>query len=279
MSPSFASLEPQYDQWIESAHSTRPNAAMRAAERIARGWKRYQAVERATGVPAEWIGAIHYRESACDFRGCLHNGQHIIGTGQRTTIAPVGRGPFATWEAAAIDALQIKGLVNTGIDWTDPMKMYQAERFNGFGYRNPGHGARTPYVLAGTNLQIRGKYSSDGHYDPNLWDPQLGVWPVILAVRENMGYKKAPADGFDIIGWLKKSLAPLMAGGLWGTLQEVGNFVTDWRTFAILAFGGSLYLLLSWQEEKQAVAYREGRLQPKSELEDYEDDEPLEPSP
>lgn len=276
----FETRQAEYNSWIETATVTRPNAADRAAELCEKGIKRYRAVEAATGVPAEWIAAVHYRESSCDFRGVLHNGQHIIGTGQKTTIAPTNRGPFSSWEEAAIDALTIQGLVNTGIDWTDDaMWCFQWERFNGDGYFL--HGLRTPYVLAGTSLQQPGLYDSDGHINPGETDPRLGCWPIVLAMRQNKQYASAPpiSGGADVLGRVKKTIGLGTAGGALGLASQIKDFATDWRTLATLAVGTALYVALQYVENQNAVAYREGRLIPKPEQGEFTDvDEPASPA-
>ena len=68
----------------------------------------YQDIEKETGVPWWFIGGCHYREGDFSFQTYLGNGQSIY---RRTTIVPIGRGPFATFKAGAIDALKISGLL------------------------------------------------------------------------------------------------------------------------------------------------------------------------
>src|SRR5688572_19234705 len=85
-------------------------AANRFADKIIAAESRYRAVQNATGVPWFYIGALHMRESSCNFAGVLHNGDQIIGTGRLTYRVPAGRGPFSTWEEAAVDALKLKDM-------------------------------------------------------------------------------------------------------------------------------------------------------------------------
>ncbi len=80
------------------------------ANKIIAAEARYKAVQASTGVPWYFIGALHMRESSCDFRGVLHNGDRIIGTGGLTVRVPAGRGPFSTWEESAVDALKLKDM-------------------------------------------------------------------------------------------------------------------------------------------------------------------------
>lgn len=45
--------------------------------------------------------------------------------------------------------------------------------YNGTGYEQY-HNEPSPYDWGATNIQQRGKYSSDGKFDPNQWDSQIG---------------------------------------------------------------------------------------------------------
>jgi lysozyme family protein len=64
--------------------------------------ERYQWVTRHTDVPWAVIAVIHERESSQDWTGSLAQGDpwnHV------SVHKPAGRGPFKSWEEAAIDAL------------------------------------------------------------------------------------------------------------------------------------------------------------------------------
>lgn len=41
------------------------------------------------------------------------------------------------------------------------------------------------YVYSGTNLYSSGLYTSDGHYDPNAKDANLGTYPVLEALLKD----------------------------------------------------------------------------------------------
>ena len=167
----------------ERAKFTRSTEINKQADKIAANRDRYEAVSKATGVPWDVIGVIHYRESSGDFAGVLHNGQKIIGTGKKTTLVPKGRGPFATWEGAAIDALVVcPPHAANNKDWSIAGTLDILERYNGLGYRNKG--LPSPYLWAGTDQYEKGKYVADGKYDPNHVDKQLGVAPILMKLRE-----------------------------------------------------------------------------------------------
>lgn len=151
------------------------------ADKIIAAEQRYRVVQTVTGVPWYFIGALHMRESSCNFEGVLHNGDRIIGTGGLTTRVPAGRGPFATWEAAAIDALKLKDMHRVQ-SWSVARMLYQAEVFNGLGY--VGKGVNSAYVWAGTNHEQLGKYVADHVWDGSFDDPQLGVAAVLIRLAQ-----------------------------------------------------------------------------------------------
>ena len=144
---------------------------------IEKGMSQYLDVAKRLGAvdPQDFayiLGVIHYKEGSCDFRGCLHNGQKIIGTGKKTTIVPIGRGPFATWSDAAVDAIGIESsrwskLLKGGQNIEDIL--YALERYNGTGYiTGAGKADVSPYLWENSNVSDgTGKYPADGKYDPN----------------------------------------------------------------------------------------------------------------
>lgn len=179
--PSFPSTSKGYENMYNSMKFTKSSAINNAATKSIQNKARYLAVQAKTGVPWYWIGAIHMRESNNDFRGVLHNGERILGTGRKTRLVPVGRGPFSTWEEAAIDAIKLHGLQKIS-NWSIPRMLYEAERYNGWGYT--WKKVNSPYVWGGTNHQQPGKYVADGVWSSTAMDSQLGVAPVIYRIRE-----------------------------------------------------------------------------------------------
>ena len=178
------------DRW-NAAKFTRSTQIEAQAAKIRAAKTRYDAVAAKTGVPWDVIAVIHYRESSGSFAGVLHNGQKIIGTGKKTTLVPKGRGPFSSWEQAAVDALMnCHPYAGKNKDWSLAGTLDILERYNGLGYRNKG--LPSPYLWAGTNQYIKGKYVADGKYDPNHVDQQLGVAALLIALR-GQGATAAPA--------------------------------------------------------------------------------------
>lgn len=171
------------NMWRSATLKGGPDAANanNFANKIIAAEDRYKRVQAETGVPWFFIGALHMRESSCNFAGVLHNGEHIIGTGRKTSLVPAGRGPFASWEEAAVDALKLKRLHQV-TSWPVERMLYHAEEFNGWGYANKR--VNSPYVWAGTNHEQSGKYVADHVWDASAQDSQLGVAAVLIKLAE-----------------------------------------------------------------------------------------------
>lgn len=131
---------------------------------------RYQTVETKTGVPWAIIAVIHQRESSQSWAGSLAQGDPW----NRISIhVPRGRGPFASWEDAAVDALvACPPHAAHWDDWTIGGALTLLELENGPGYANMGR--PSPYIWASTDQYVSGKYIADGHYDPYVVDHQTG---------------------------------------------------------------------------------------------------------
>lgn len=203
---------PNLSRW-NRAKFTRSTQINAQAAKIEANRARYEAVAKKTGVPWDVIGVIHYRESSGSFAGVLHNGQRIIGTGKKTTLVPKGRGPFSSWEDAAVDALMnCHPYAGKNKDWSIAGTLDILERYNGLGYRNKG--LPSPYLWAGTDQYVKGKYVADGKYDPNHVDQQLGVAPILMKIRESTATAPAPAKP-DLAPKpvQKPDAAPATAGG------------------------------------------------------------------
>lgn len=174
--------------------------------------ERYKVIERATGIPWAFVAALHYREDSTGrFDTALHNGDKVIGNGKLTYRVPAGRGPFETWEDAAIDALQMKGFHNAD-DWNIEAICERAERYNGLGYRTNNLGP-SPYLWSGTTHYERGKYDFDGHYNATLTDAQIGVIPLITRIMEldNEGRFRDGSRKLNLIAWVRRFIKAIMA--------------------------------------------------------------------
>jgi len=153
-----------------------------AARRLLSNKTRYQTIEKASGVPWFVVAAIHQREASGSFAGVLHNGEKIIGTGRKTKLVPAGRGPFSTWEGAAIDALTMHP-ISKNKSWSIERICYHVEQYNGWGYWWRGDKS-SAYLWAGTNIDGGGKFVADGVWSSTTQDSQNGAMATIKRLSE-----------------------------------------------------------------------------------------------
>lgn len=181
--PTYAARKSVYaKQWASMVIQV-PGPVERAAEKLLKSKARYEAVGRAVGCPWFFIACIHWREASGNFAGVLHNGEKIIGTGKTTRLVPKGRGPFASWEDAAIDALSIAphDMRKVNMDCVERFA-YEAEKYNGWGYFN--HGVPSAYLWSYSSAYKGGKYVADGVWDAHATDAQIGVMSLLKELME-----------------------------------------------------------------------------------------------
>lgn len=150
------------------------------AKRLLAAKARYQAVEAKTGVPWVAIAVIHMRESSQSWKGSLAQGDRW----DRVSVhVPAGRGPFGSWEDAAIDALVNCGPWLARKKWSSIGEVLtNLEQYNGLGpYKR---GFVSGYVWAGTDQYKGGKYIADGVWDPNHIDTQPGCAALIMGMMK-----------------------------------------------------------------------------------------------
>ncbi|GEM_PF-2738491 len=204
----------------------------------------YERISDKTGVPAELIAALHYRENPGKFDIYLHNGQKL---GQETTIHPAGI-YFDNFEEAAVDALLSKSYVRDTYqlhaDSNDLVAMLAyAEAYNGWGYYNRDE--VSPYVYSGTDIYTSGKYTSDGVYDPTKVDGQPGVYILLAALEEEFATIPAepessgtiPTDGIEFEANVQS------AGNILGANPNYADAVTipEIENFPLYKQGDSRY--------------------------------------
>jgi lysozyme family protein/peptidoglycan hydrolase-like protein with peptidoglycan-binding domain len=139
---------------------------------------RYQAAVAGTNVPWWFVAIIHMRESGGNFSKNIHNGQAL---GQVTTIEPLGRGPFASFEASVHDWIALKALDHIA-SWPLERAAYQCELNNGMGYRNKG--VPSAYLWSFSNIYQGGKYVSDHVWSATATDQQCGTMPLLRKMME-----------------------------------------------------------------------------------------------
>jgi lysozyme family protein len=139
---------------------------------------RYLEVEKQTGVSANLIGAIHQLESERNFLTHLHNGDPLSRKTRRSPAGrPPGNAPF-TWLNSAIDAVKYDSLT------TSDSKAEQCQasvEYNGLGYER--RGLVSPYGFSGSQLYTKGKYTTDGVFNPRIVSKQIGACVILKEIE------------------------------------------------------------------------------------------------
>lgn len=150
--------------------------AKRLVARDARS--RYEAVSAKTGVPWPMIAVIHERECSQDWTCSLAQGDPWD---RESVHVPAGRGPFKSWEDAAVDALNdCAPYAGRNKDWSIGALLTKLEQYNGLGYA--ARGMPSPYLWAGTDQYRTGKYVRDGVFDPGVIDNQPGCAGLLMTM-------------------------------------------------------------------------------------------------
>ena len=132
-------------------------------------------------MPWWFVAVLHDLEASRDFGAHLHNGDPLT---HRTVNVPRNRppgNPPFTFEESARDALTFEGFAHVA-DWSISHALFRFERFNGFGYRNPSIDIPSPYLWSFSQHYTRGKFSSDGHFEPTLVSQQCGAGVLLRAL-------------------------------------------------------------------------------------------------
>jgi lysozyme family protein len=156
------------------------NTIDKVAARLVAAKPRYQAVSNKTKVPWGIIAVIHEREASQSWKANLAQGDPY---NKVSVHVPKGRGPFSSWEDAAVDALtNSPPFAAKWKDWSIGGALTLLEEYNGLGYA--AKDKPSPYIWAATNQYKKGKYVADGHYDPNAIDHQLGCAALLARMKE-----------------------------------------------------------------------------------------------
>lgn len=179
---------PNYDKYQELWDTMiieKKDAVIEAAKLIISNKETYKEVVEGTSIRWEFVGAIHYRESTCDFKTHLHNGDSLK---KRTVNVPIGRPlgiPPFTWQESAKDALITLKHLDTITNWALPNILWHFELYNGLGYQKYHTTVNSPYLWSGTNHYQCGKYASDGKFDADLIDKQMGAAPIFRYITDH----------------------------------------------------------------------------------------------
>ena len=141
----------------------------------------YIALSKLTSVPWFVIAVIHEREASQHWWANIANGEPF---NRITKMVPRGRGPFHSWQDAGVDALKnCPPFMAKNQDWSAGGTLMHLVQYNGLAYEFH-HNEWSPYVWAATNHEQRGKYVTDGHYDPRVWDMQLGCAAMLKSMSQ-----------------------------------------------------------------------------------------------
>lgn len=204
---------------------------------------RYQSVEKTTGVPWWFIAVVHEREASQNWNTQLGQGDPL---NKKSIHVPKNRGPFigpTAWEDGAEDALvKCPPYASKNKDWTPGGALTMLEKYNGLGYANKG--LPSPYVWAGTDQYVKGKYVADGKFDPNAVDQQLGC----AGLLKFMGvFSKSSSSGTVAAGTVVAAGAASAAAAPTNYLPWIigGTFVA--ALFAFLVF--DIYSFKQWKKQ------------------------------
>lgn len=169
------------DRWKKMAVRPRlvekvKHAALRLCDPHPSVRGRYLHVAASTDVPWFVIAVIHEREASQNWADSIAQGDPWS---ERSVHVPRGRGPFGSWEEAALDALlNCAPYAGHWRDWSVGGTLTLLEMYNGLGYAH--RGLASPYVWASTDKYVAGKYLSDGHFDAHAVDQQIGCAALLL---------------------------------------------------------------------------------------------------
>lgn len=189
---------------------------------------RYQAVEKKTGVPWQFIAVTHEREASQNWNTQLGQGDPLD---KKSTHVPKGRGPFKTWEDGAIDALvNCAPYAAKNTDWSVGGTLAMLEKYNGLGYA--GMGRPSPYIWSHTNQYTSGKYVRDHEYNPSVVDSQLGCAGIL-----------------KFMGWGKDKTTPTVTSvpvalTVWLTLNQFLHGHPYLTAAAVIGSGLAIYAIV-----------------------------------
>jgi len=196
----FSALSPEYARWLSTMQFTRAAAIDATARRLIPQAHHYAAASQQFGPPVAWLLAVGEREDGpAIFSHYFGNGDPLNAP---TKDVPRNRGPFPTFEAGLADALEYERLGQVPRPWDWLRCMYEGEAWNGFGPRR--HGKVTGYLMAGTSIYTGGKYDRDNEWNPDDFDQQLGIVPVMVRII-------ALAPQFAIPGFPKRDTVAMTA--------------------------------------------------------------------
>jgi len=182
----FTILAPEYAHLLSVAKVTRPEPVVRGVDEIMKVIASYEATAAETKIPAAWIGPTDCRESDCNPRCGIGQGDPYD---KVSVHVPRGEGPFASKADADRFYLHYDKIdvLRGTTAWTLPYMCWSWESWNGFGPR--GHGRISGYLFSCTDVYdtpryggygLGGKYVADGEWSGDTVDTQPGTVPMYL---------------------------------------------------------------------------------------------------
>lgn len=184
--PALTELQPEYELLFNTC-TIRANKFAeieKIADTIIVNKGRYEVIGEPLHIPWYFIGILHNMECGLSFKKHLHNGDPLSA---QTVQVPKGRpktetAPFS-FEDSAKDALVFEGF-DSVTEWSVPGLLFLFEKYNGFGYRRPGIKIPSPYLWSYSNHYTKGKFKTDGKYDPDLVSKQPGTAAILRRLAE-----------------------------------------------------------------------------------------------
>lgn len=144
---------------------------------------RYKKISDECKIPWYMLACIHSLEGAMDFNNNIQNGQSLS---KKTTIVPVGKGPYASFEDSVREEfLKTRASDIKDYSWDIADVLWFLESHNGFGYYYKK--INTPYLWSFTNHYKTGYYVRDGVFDGAAVSKQAGAVAIILGLVKH-GY-------------------------------------------------------------------------------------------
>lgn len=176
-------LKRNYQLLFSTMKITNEVDTVNIVNKILKNKSRYDEVSKKTKVPWYFIALVHNMECSLDFNKHLHNGDPLTG---KTTHVPKGRpsfppanGKFYTWEESSIDAVKEYRIPKSLSEL-----LFTFEGFNGYGYLMYHKNVNSPYLWSGSDKYTKGKYQSDGKFNPELISRQIGVAVILKKLQE-----------------------------------------------------------------------------------------------
>lgn len=143
------------------------------------GRKQYELVSSKIEIPWYVVGVIHCMEAWDEdlWKGSLHNG---MPWDEVNAIIPSGpRGPFQSWEEAALDALSLSSLPH---QWTVSSISRFLEDWNS-SYENLN--VNSPYLYYGSNIECLGKFKRGIGFVRYAENRQIGSLVILKSLVES----------------------------------------------------------------------------------------------